>query len=84
MPEISDDLVYGWTASKCEECDAVIIQGHDWDKSSGCLFVPRCIAIDKKHYTCNGRMVEGEKLHVVALLKALGLSASSMDSLDLQ
>jgi len=70
MPEITD-VGFGFTAAKCEECDAFIIYGHNVEKSSGTMLIPRCIAIDKKQYTCNGRMVEGKDENVRALLASL-------------
>ena len=68
-----DELVveYGWTYSICQECSSIQIHGHVVAQSSGTLFVPHCIALDKHSYTCNGQMVERPTESVGDLFHAL-------------
>jgi len=70
MPEVVD-VEFGWAAAKCEECDALIIYGHDLRKSSGTMLVQRCVALDHGSYVCHGRMVEGDHSNLHNLFDAL-------------
>lgn len=71
-PTVEEPTIsYGWSVQVCRACQSLVVLGHNVGKCSSHLALPRCVALTKAGFTCDGILVELPEDQVALVLATL-------------